>query len=567
MATTAPRGHVCPSSNAKHPSDRWESLFIYSFICKFTNLRGKVEGLETPMDFENALLLRESNVIVTNILTRFILNLRPQTRNLSEDQISSTVASVLGDYFKTSERTIFWNDDLHKNVDPFPSLEGGFFAADWDFKLKILRQLVELQLSHSTDIKAKIDRAWGANFNKNKKKDPTNAPPDPLDPDSRASLQMLPLGQDSERKRYWVADKSPRVYISTNPWKITAIFQSVSSTRVEYVALIENVKQTAPRPSGAKEKAKKWTKQEASHHALVEALEARLEIIDAELARVAKVQRKIEQRKLLMAQAELRQTRTRRQTRRPDYVYNNGADSEDDGDEYRYQEDEGYEEYYADYGEDGGSRRSLRQNKSKGASEGQRRSSRSAVVNANGKREADQEKWSTWRGERRSARLGAPEEILLDYVPPTKRARTDDSAFSTDSSEAGPSLINGNQSIKVKATGAAALKPTEFAAEQIAGRKKSKYWIYAVEPIPGVVPASSDGQTNNDDGGVPSAELSANNGPMDIDLPTNRSLSPLASGSHATNADSGVDIPASPSPKVQALPSRSMAGSLSPLSP
>ncbi|KAJ3783133.1 hypothetical protein GGU10DRAFT_405483, partial [Lentinula aff. detonsa] len=587
---TAPRGHVCPSSNAKHPSDRWESLFIYSFICKFTNLRGKVEGLETPMDFENALLLRESNVIVTNILTRFILNLRPQTRNLSEDQISSTVASVLGDYFKTSERTIFWNDDLHKNVDPFPSLEGGFFAADWDFKvrvlrLKILRQLVELQLSHSTDIKAKIDRAWGANFNKNKKKDPTNAPPEPSDPDSRANLQMLPLGQDSERKRYWVADKSPRVYISTNPWKITAIFQSISSTRVEYVALIENVKQTAPRPAGAKGKAKKWTKQEASHHALVEALEARLEIIDAELARVAKVQRKIEQRKLLIAQAELRQTRTRRQTRRPDYVYNNGADSEvsnpseklqlrdvvnsnmvlqDDGDEYRYQEDEGYEEYYADYGEDGGSRRSLRQNKYKGASEGQRRSSRSAVVNANGKREADQEKWSTWRGERRSARLGAPEEILLDYIPPTKRARTDDSAFSTDSSEAGPSLINGNQSIKVKATGAAALKPTEFAAEQIAGRKKSKYWIYAVEPIPGVVPASSDGQTNND---VPSVELSANNGPMDIDLPTNRSLSPLASGSHATNADSGVDIPASPSPKVQALPSRSMAGSLSPLSP
>nr|AEN14431.1 conserved hypothetical protein [Lentinula edodes] len=536
------------------------------------------------MDFENALLLREPNVIVTGVLTRFILNLRPHTRNLSEDQISSTVAAVLGDYFKTPERTIYWNDDLNKNVDPFSSLEGGFFAADWDFKLKILRQLVELQLSHSTDIKAKIDRAWGVNVNKNKKKDPATAPPDPSDPDSRTSLQMLPLGQDSQRRRYWVSDKSPRVYISTNPWKTTATFQSISSTREEYITITENLKQTAPRPSGTKGKAKKWTKQEASHHALVEALESRLEIVDAELARVAKVQRKIEQRKLLMAQAELRQTRTRRQTRKPDYVYNNGAYSEvrnikfpnpvmvdfnlvsqDDGDEYTFQEDEGYEEDNADYNEDG-SRRSSRRNKSK---EGQRRSTRAAVVNANGKREAEQDKWSNWRGERRSARLGAPEEMLLDYIPPTKRARTDDSALSTNSSEAGPSFSNNDRPVKVKTTGAAALKPTEFATEQVAGRKRSKYWIYAVEPIPkpGVSPASTSGQTNNADGNVLNAEVSTNGGPMDIDVPTYHSISPPASGSHGTNADSGVDIPASPSPKVQAELNQVMTGSLSPLSP
>ncbi|KAJ3721709.1 hypothetical protein C8R42DRAFT_607398 [Lentinula raphanica] len=564
---TAPRGHVCPPSNATHPSDRWETLFIYSFICKFTNLRGKVEGLETPMDFENALLLREPNVIVTEILTRFILNLRPQSRNLSKDQISSTVASVLGDYFKTPERTVFWDDKLRKNVDPFPTLAEGFFAADWDFKLKILRQLVELQLSHGADIKAKIDRAWGANVNKNKKKDPATAPPDPSDPDSKVNLQMLPLGQDSERKRYWIADKSPRVYVSTNPWKITATFQSVSSTREEYTTLIEHLKQNAPPPASAKGKAKKWSKPEASHHALVEALETRLDTIDAEIARVAKVQRKLEQRKLLMAQAELRQTRTRRRTRKPDYVYNNGAESEDDGDDYTYQEDEGYEEEdLADYGQDSGSRRSSRRNQSQTVFEGQRRSSRSAVVNANGKREAEQDKWKNWRGERRSARLGAPEEILLDYVPPTKRARTEDSAVSTNSSEADPLPSNGSQSIRLKTTGAAALKPTEFAAEQIVGKKKSKYWVYAVEPIPGVVPDStSSGLTNGiDDGNVLTTMPSANSGPMDLDPPNNHSLSPP---SHGTNVDSGVDIPASPSPKAQAEPDGSMTRSLSPLSP
>lgn len=42
--------HICPPSDATHPRDRWESLYVYSFICKFTNLKHKVEGLETPME-------------------------------------------------------------------------------------------------------------------------------------------------------------------------------------------------------------------------------------------------------------------------------------------------------------------------------------------------------------------------------------------------------------------------------------------------------------------------------------------------------------------------------------
>lgn len=54
MPTTAKsdkRGHTCPPSSATHPSDRWETLFVYSFICKFTNLRSKIEGLESPMEW------------------------------------------------------------------------------------------------------------------------------------------------------------------------------------------------------------------------------------------------------------------------------------------------------------------------------------------------------------------------------------------------------------------------------------------------------------------------------------------------------------------------------------
>ena len=56
---------------------------------------------------------------------------------LSADQISSTVLTVLAEFFKTSERTVFWSDELMVNVDPFQGLDGGFFAADWDLKVRV----------------------------------------------------------------------------------------------------------------------------------------------------------------------------------------------------------------------------------------------------------------------------------------------------------------------------------------------------------------------------------------------------------------------------------------------
>lgn len=52
----------------------------------------------------------------------------------------------------------------------------------------------------------------------------------------------------------------------------------------------------------------------------------------------------------------------------------------------------------------------------------------------------------------------------------------------------------------------AKIKDTETAVEQLAGRKKSKFWFYAVEPIPGAA-TSAEGATGasevqgGDDGG------------------------------------------------------------------
>ncbi|PPQ67172.1 hypothetical protein CVT25_005773 [Psilocybe cyanescens] len=466
--------HICPPSNAIHPADRWESLFVYSFICKFTNLRHKVEGLETPMDLEEALMLKEPNNIVTQLLVQFVVNLKPQTRNLSNDQISTTVASVLSEYFKSSERTIFWDENLNANVDPFDGLESGFFATSWDFKLKILRQLVELQLCHSPEIKAAIDNAWGVVHNKHKKNQAPVAPLDPNDPKSQERLQLQPIGQDYQRKRYWIADDSPRIYVSTNPWKITATFQTISSTRDEYISIIEGLKTDGPPEP---KKGRKRTKLELAHFALIAALEARIEAIDVELARVQRVRKKIENRRNLMVQAEVRQTRTRRRTIKPDY--------DDGADEYNYQEEERQDdEYENDYSNDTKRGRG-------GPSVGTRRSTRTATVNTNGKREGSSDS-ALWRGERRSSRLGGP-ETCVEVEPSRKRARTEESTASAQSTDGVSSETLGvTNGIRVKTSGAAALKPTEIAMEQIAGKKRSKFWVYAVEPIPEPRPSAPD---------------------------------------------------------------------------
>ncbi|KAH7886123.1 hypothetical protein F5I97DRAFT_1205912 [Phlebopus sp. FC_14] len=522
------KGHVCPPSDAKHPSDRWESLFVYSFMCKFTNLRAKVEGLETPMDFENALLLPGPDPILSKILQQFILNLRPHTRNLSTDQISSTLSSVLADTFKGSERTVFWDDELKANVDPFAKLEGGFFAADWDLRqLKVLRQLVELQLLHSTEIKNTIDRAWGVVHNKHKKKDPITAPPNALDIMSQERLQLIPLGQDCSRKRYWVADDSPRTYVSTNPWKITATFQTVSSTRGEYLAVIENLNANAPQND-------KKNKIEQAHVALIRALESRIDMIDTESARVQRVRRKIEQKQLLLAQAEIRETRTRRQTRRPDYVYDDVESGEDDADEYKFEEENDDDAFEQDGFLD--SRSDARSQRRSSNLPVQRRSARTA------KRKCASPDFPAheWRSERRSSRLGALEDAHNELPP--KRARTEESTASSGSPGwpvPPPAQSDGDS--KAKINGAAAIKPTEIAVEQVRGKKKSKFWFYAVEPVSapagaeatsvfgGGISAIANGDGHNGGTG-PSAPSRDTSEGMDVDSHIEGSLSPLPEG-------------------------------------
>jgi hypothetical protein len=41
------RGHVVPKSTATHPRDRWETLFVFAFIKKFTKLHETVPGFHS----------------------------------------------------------------------------------------------------------------------------------------------------------------------------------------------------------------------------------------------------------------------------------------------------------------------------------------------------------------------------------------------------------------------------------------------------------------------------------------------------------------------------------------
>ena len=74
---------------------------------------------------------------------------------------------------------------------------------------------------------------------------------------------------------------------------------------------------------------------------------------------------------------------------------------------------------------------------------GRRRSTRTAVVNGNGKREGSSDSWS-WRGERRSSRLGAPLDHQFDVEPPHKRARTEETGAATAAARASRDSGNSN---------------------------------------------------------------------------------------------------------------------------
>lgn len=126
---------------------------------------------------------------------------------------------------RARERTVFWDWDADTNIMPLKDLEGGWWFASWDLKvscsslgdlglrlltllqLRILRQLVDWQLVYSASIRDVIDTAWQSRVKPHKKKAEAPKPaPEPGSSGSRESLLVVPLGQDKDRTRFWVAD-------------------------------------------------------------------------------------------------------------------------------------------------------------------------------------------------------------------------------------------------------------------------------------------------------------------------------------------------------------------------
>lgn len=96
---------------------------------------------------------------------------------------------------------------------------------------------------------------------------------------SRGSIYSFPLCVSQAFLILLPFAVSPRLYVSTNPWKITATFKTISSTREEYVAIIDRLRASAPKLK----EGQRGTKIELAHCTLLNDLETRLEAIDAEL--------------------------------------------------------------------------------------------------------------------------------------------------------------------------------------------------------------------------------------------------------------------------------------------
>lgn len=167
----------------------------------------------------------------------------------------------------------------------------------------------------------------------------------------------------------------------------------------------------------------------------------------------------------------------------PDEYEGNEAEEDEnyqdivDDEQFGYGKTRGANRHAAEAFNDPGTRRSAR-------------TSAAANTKSNGKRPAADD-WSQWKGERRSTRLGAPDTTQdVHDAPVVKRARTEESSVSAHSDTA---PLTTSQSKK----SAAALKPTEFALDQVAGKKRSKFWFYAVEPVAG---APTNGAATNGNG-------------------------------------------------------------------
>ncbi|TYJ56437.1 hypothetical protein B9479_002840 [Cryptococcus floricola] len=360
------------------PQNDWQVAYIWSFILKF-NLRHRIARLESIADLERCLyepVANRPDDIFEGILICFLSNLKPGSRNISAENIQSSISSYISEKLsETSEWTVWdrpWplneeqrascclTDDPYRaelgrlrypgesmgarvERNPIKRVEakgGGLFEMDWRDRVALMRQLVDWQLTHSANIRDTVNTASSSSTTKPKKG--SNKPVEEV-----PAINVEPLGLNRDKQRVWSLDDSWRLYRSGNPFKRPCPMESVSDTKQDYLAYVESIvaygaqeqsqaayEKAQEDGSKGKKKAdkgnagyKKWVKGVQDEKKLGQALEGRVENIEKEEGRVQRAKRKIAQVVQLQEAAEMRTTRTRRPNRKVDYSY---GDSEEE---------------------------------------------------------------------------------------------------------------------------------------------------------------------------------------------------------------------------------------------
>ncbi|WVF68996.1 hypothetical protein IAT40_003770 [Kwoniella sp. CBS 6097] len=352
--------------------DDWQVAYVWAFIIKF-NLRGRISRLECMEDFERCLIEPVANRpddILESILICFLGNLKSNPRSLNPENIQSLLSAYITDQLTNSTEWTVWdrgwpineadrgscctsnphrgelgrlrypgeplNERAAKN--PIRQIEekgGGIFELDWKERVKMLRQLVDWQLSHAENIRNMINREFPAKVMDGKGKKAAEA-----DVNEKDSIVMKTLGQNRDRSRIWAMDDSWRLYKSGNPFKRPCPLIPVTTSRASYEAFLSDVETFASQsvviPKGTRETAeqRKLGANIKNEKSLAEALRGRMEAIEKEDARVQRARKKIaqalEMQQRAEQRAEMRSTRTRRQSKKVDYVYDDTSDFDDD---------------------------------------------------------------------------------------------------------------------------------------------------------------------------------------------------------------------------------------------
>ncbi|GMK57315.1 hypothetical protein CspeluHIS016_0401490 [Cutaneotrichosporon spelunceum] len=373
--------HAYEPPRPERVQDDWQVAYVWAFIVKF-GLLPRISSLLNLEDFERSLCQPVANRpddVLEGVLITFLKNLKPGLRNLDCTNIQSHLSNYISDTLLNSQEFTVWdrawapheearaeccnksadrgllgrlrgpNEDKQARVkkNPIAQIEkkgGGIFELDWYERARLLRQLVDWQLSHSDVIREKIKDAQAKKDEANKKK-PKRKNPEPEEEkvDKSAEIWIEPIGLDRNKNRIWSLDKSARLYKSGNPFKRPCPLVPMTTTRAELQSQMELFKAHGevllPKPIGSGLKGKPTQKEAMAHRRKLKGIEDEKQLgewveqflphVEKEEARVVRARKKVLDTMRILQAAELRTTRTRRPARKVDYTYDSIDDDEE----------------------------------------------------------------------------------------------------------------------------------------------------------------------------------------------------------------------------------------------